>query len=64
MCPEKVKILAKKLPRFKNKKCYVAVLEINKGSGLSLVDEKSTHVDFWMYRSFDPVSALIRVEAI
>ncbi len=51
-------IRARKFPRLRNK--AVAVLDIPEGAGLSLINSDG-HVNFWMYNSFDPLSAVTEV---
>lgn len=48
----------KKLPKFKEK--FVASMAIPDNVGVSRV--RKGHVDFWMFKSFDPTAAVLDVE--
>jgi hypothetical protein len=41
---------------------YVAKVEIAAGSGCVLID--GTHIDFWMFETFDPTAAIVHVEGL
>lgn len=57
----KIRKLATRLPKKRYPKPYIAELSIPSGAGVSICDQKSAHVNFWMYASFDPVSAVVSV---
>ncbi|MEN5278171.1 hypothetical protein ABE527_14620 [Brucella sp. TWI432] len=58
---QKIKKLAKGLPKKRYPKPFIAELNIPMGSGLSVNNSKTSHVDFWMFKSFDPVSAIVQI---
>lgn len=41
---------------------FLSLLKIAADSGFLV--EQNRHVDFWMFKSFDPVSAIVRTEGI
>ena len=41
---------------------HIAVLKIGAGSGYLII--ANSHIDFWMFESFDPVAAIVRVEGL
>lgn len=53
-------IATTRLPKFKNMR--VAEINIPVGSGLSILNVESGHIDFWMYENYDPVASIIQVE--
>jgi hypothetical protein len=52
------------LPKFRAKKPKIAHLSIGIGSGRSCMNVKSSHIDFWMYDTFNPISATSLVEDV
>jgi hypothetical protein len=40
----------------------IAVLKIGAGSGYLII--ANSHIDFWMFETFDPVAAIVRVEGL
>ncbi|RWJ96997.1 hypothetical protein [Mesorhizobium sp.] len=51
------------LPKIRdNGSSFVAKLSVPVGAGMSR--KKGKHIDFWMFDTFDPVSATIKVEPI
>lgn len=59
-----MEILRKKRDTFKNlrKFEYVAKLKIKVCSGFTLV--ANGHIDFWMFDTFDPISAIVHVKGL
>jgi len=53
----------KKLPRLRKKFDHLALLQIPSGAGMSAVGQNG-HIDFWWFRSFDPVGAVISIEEL
>ena len=52
----------KRLPKVRERFKFVTCLRIPKGAGLS--KEKRGHVDFWFFKTFDPLSAVLETESI
>jgi len=52
------------LPRYRKRFSHLAHLQIDGRSGLGVVNDKSGHIDLWMFSSFDPVSAVVRCEQV
>lgn len=52
----------RRLPRFKNFK-YAYILKVDANSGLGLAGA-GKHLDLWMFKSFNPVSAIESVEVM
>lgn len=52
------------LPKFRAKNPKIASVSIAIGSGRSHTNIKTKHIDFWMYDTFDPVSATVQVEDV
>jgi len=59
-----MEILHKKRNTFKklSKFGYVAKLKIQAGSGFTLIAKG--HIDFWMFDTFDPLSAIVHVKGL
>ena len=57
-------ILHKKRDTFKKLRTfeYVAKLKIQAGSGFTLI--ANGHIDFWMFDTFDPLSAIVHVKGL
>nr|DAH62789.1 MAG TPA: hypothetical protein [Caudoviricetes sp.] len=54
-----------KLPKFrKNGSPRIAYLRIAEGSGRALENGNTNHIDFWAYKSFDPIAAIIKLENV
>lgn len=54
-----------KLPKFRgNGTPRIAYLNIQQGAGLAVENPKTQHIDFWGFKSFDPTSAVIKVEDV
>lgn len=53
----------RRLPRFKKFK-HAFLLKIDPNAGLALVNAATKHVDLWMFKGFDPVSAVVSVQAM
>jgi hypothetical protein len=51
-----------KLPKVRARFTHFAVLRIAPDSGYSLAN--GGHIDFWMFKNFDPVSAVVTIEEI
>lgn len=60
----KAKQIAGKLAKTREAKPILALINIPSGSGKSLVNERSLHVSFWMYKSFDFKSCIVDLEDI
>jgi len=56
---EQATILAGKLPKLREKDPHVVKLSIKKGSGRSMKNYSGTHIDFWMFATFNPLTAII-----
>ena len=52
-----------KLPKIRCRNPYLAKLDIPKGSGKWLKGKRS-HIDFWMFKSFNPISATLELEKV
>lgn len=52
----------KRLPKIRKRFKFVTRLRIPKGAGLS--KEARGHIDFWFFKTFDPLSAVIETESI
>jgi hypothetical protein len=57
VCKETVTALAQRMPKLRFPSAHVSTLSIPVGAGYSLI-KKQKHVDFWMFKSFDPVAAV------
>ncbi|WP_145962685.1 hypothetical protein [Rhizobium phaseoli] len=53
--------ISAKLPKPRSHANYVAELDIPVASG-RWVDGKKGHVDFWMYGTFNPIAAIVKIE--
>jgi hypothetical protein len=59
---EKLITLTTRLPKMRAKTPYIAELSIPLGAGISVIDQKSAHIDFWSYAGFDQSAAVQKVE--
>ena len=50
------------LPRLRAKYSFVAILKLVSGCGY--MKEENGHIDFWMFKSFDPVAAILAIEKL
>lgn len=53
----------RRLPRFKNFK-HAFLVSVGPNAGVAIVSSSTKHVDLWMFKGFDPVSAVISVQAM
>lgn len=53
----------RRLPRFRSFK-HAFLLSVGPDAGVALVNSATKHVDLWMFKGFDPVSAVISVQAM
>ena len=53
----------RRLPRFKSFK-HAFLLNVGPSAGVAVVNSTTKHVDLWMFKGFDPVSAVISVQAM
>lgn len=53
----------RRLPRFRSFK-HAFLLNVGPSAGVALVNSATKHVDLWMFKGFDPVSAVISVQAM
>ena len=53
-----------KLPKFRDSNPHLALLGLTLGSGKLLENKRTTHIDFWMYSTFNPIAAIIETEAL
>jgi len=60
-CPTQVRKIAG-LPKVRIQNPLIAELQIAQGSGTSIT--KNKHIDFWIYDSFDPTLAVVKVEDV
>jgi hypothetical protein len=56
--------IAKKLPKPRYEKPYLATLDIAAGDGKSIQNSKSSHIDFWMSSVFNSEASITKVEKI
>jgi hypothetical protein len=52
-----------KLPRFKKRSKFLAHVNVPAGAGLGRIVQTG-HIDFWMFSTFDPASAVLHLEAL
>jgi hypothetical protein len=53
----------RKLPRIKSRK-YVAFLDLGPTAGQAKVSKHSNHIDLWLFKAFNPLSAVQSVETL
>ncbi|MGY4318981.1 hypothetical protein [Bradyrhizobium sp. JR3.5] len=56
--------IAGKLPKSRIKDPHLALLVIEPNDGKALTSKKSSHVDLWISKSFDPTAAIVKVEKV
>jgi hypothetical protein len=56
------KIALKKLPKIREEFKFLAKLDIQKNAGYFNVG--GDHIDFWMFKSFDPISSIKSIEPV
>jgi len=60
---KKEALTAIKLPGLKGHS-FIAELDIPAGAGVSKCNDKNGHIRMWMYDTFDPISAIKKVEEL
>jgi hypothetical protein len=53
-----------RLPKSRKKPLAVVKLDIPIGSGLSVRNEKTGHIDLWMFGGFSPIESVISLEEV
>jgi hypothetical protein len=49
-----------RLPKFKRFQ-YAAVLKVDENTGVAQVNHATRHVDYWLYKAFQPLTAIEKV---
>lgn len=60
---KKISDISKKLPKPRTFANFIAQLDIPADTGRWKEDKKG-HIDFWMYASFDPLSAIVDIQPV
>jgi hypothetical protein len=64
MSRDKAIEIAGKLPKPRFSNPHLALMNISQGDGMSLVNQRSTHVHLWAAEDFDPLGAVVDVEKV
>jgi len=60
----KAKQIAGRLPKSRTRNPHLALVNIPEGSGKSIINERTFHVSFWMYKDFDFQASIVGLEEI